>query len=138
MTTHLTRPFRPALKIAAAAALLAALATLPPGGSAQYNPAQERREARTQMGMVFERSVSLGDLWNIQSSEKVKGTGEQISSPGYKIEAWYPAVVPSTVLGTLVENNVYQDIFFDKNLDKVPTAPFEVSWWYRKEFTVPV
>jgi exo-1,4-beta-D-glucosaminidase len=140
MTTHLTRrPSRPALKIAAAAALLAALAAVPAGGSAQYmNPTQERPEPRQKMGMLFERSVSLGDLWNIQSSEKVKGAGEQISSPGFKIEAWYPAVVPSTVLGTLVENNVYQDIFFDKNLDKVPTAPFQVSWWYRKEFTVPV
>ncbi len=83
-------------------------------------------------------AVNLGDLWYIQSSEKAKGAGEQISMPGFKIDSWYPAVVPSTVLGTLVENNVYPDIFFGKNLESVPTAPFEVSWWYRKEFTVPM
>ncbi|MCK7483886.1 MAG: hypothetical protein M0C28_48025 [Candidatus Moduliflexus flocculans] len=87
--------------------------------------------------MFFDRAVTLGDLWYLQSSEKAKGTGEQISLPGFKIDSWYPAVVPSTVLGTLVENNVYQDIFFGKNLADVPKAPFQVSWWYRKEFTVP-
>jgi len=90
------------------------------------------------MMMPFERAVNLGDLWYLQSSEKVKGTGEEISKPGFRIESWHPAVVPSTVLGTLVENNVYTDIFFGKNLESVPTAPFRVSWWYRKEFTVPV
>jgi exo-1,4-beta-D-glucosaminidase len=101
------------------------------------NQMQNRPEPRVKM-MPFERSVNLGDLWTIQSSEKAKGTGEQISLPGFKIDSWYPAIVPSTVLGTLVENNVYRDIFFGKNLEKVPTAPFEVSWWYRKEFTVPM
>ena len=139
MIIHVTRSSRPALKIAAAAALLAALAALPTAGSAQYmNQMQERPQPRAKMPMLLDRSVNLGDLWYIQSSEKAKGTGEQISRPGFKIDAWYPAVVPSTVLGTLVENNVYQDIFFGKNMDNVPAAPFEVSWWYRKEFTVPV
>ena len=98
---------------------------------------QNRPEPRAKMGMPIELSVNLGDLWYIQSSEKAKGTGEQISVPGFKMESWYPAVVPSTVLGTLVENNVYRDIFFGKNLENVPTAPFEVSWWYRKEFIPP-
>ena len=139
MTTYLTRSLRPALGIAAAAALLAVLAALPSAASAQYmNPMQERPQPREKMVMPFDRAVNLGDLWYIQSSEKVKGTGEQISVPGFKIDAWYPAIVPSTVLGTLVENNVYRDIFFGKNMDKVPTAPFQVSWWYRREFTVPV
>jgi exo-1,4-beta-D-glucosaminidase len=138
MTIHPTRALRHALEIATAVALLAALAALPPAGLAQYpGQMQEMPQPRAKMGMFFERSASLSDLWYIQSSEKAKGTGEQISRPGFKVDTWYPAVVPSTVLGTLVENNVYGDIFFGKNLDKVPTAPFEAPWWYRKEFTVP-
>jgi exo-1,4-beta-D-glucosaminidase len=83
-----------------------------------------------------ERFTTLNDLWYLQSSEKVKATGEQISQPGFKIEGWYPAVVPSTVMGTLVQNNVYPDIFVGENLKAVPTRPFEVSWWYRREFIV--
>ena len=139
MITHPQRPFRSVVKIAAAAALLALLAGLPPAGSAQYmDQMQQRPEPRAKMPMIFESSVNLGDLWAIQSSEKAKGAGEQISKPGFKVDSWYPAVVPSSVLGTLVENNVYRDIFMGKNLDTVPAEPFNGSWWYRKEFTVPV
>lgn len=139
MISYPSRPLRWSFRIAAAAALLMALSALPPAGSAQYmNQMQERPEPRPKMTMVFDRSVNLGDLWTIQSAEKAKGTGEQISSSGFKVDTWYPAVVPSSVLGTLVENNVYRDIFFGKNLDKVPTEPFAGPWWYRKEFTVPV
>jgi exo-1,4-beta-D-glucosaminidase len=122
----------------AALGLLAVLAALPLASFAQYSSMDQRRdEPRFKPGMFFDRAVTLGDLWYIQSSEKAKGMGEKISLPGFKVESWYPAVVPSTVLGTLVENNVYKDIFFGKNLADVPTEPFTVSWWYRKEFTVP-
>jgi len=139
MTAHRNASLRTVLKLAAAVTLLALLAGLPPAGRAQYaSSMQDRREPRAKMMLPFERTVTLGDLWYLQSSEKAKGTGELISSPGFKLESWYPALVPSTVLGTLVENNVYTDIFFGRNLEKVPTAPFEASWWYRKEFTVPV
>jgi len=139
MTAHRTASLRTVLKLAAAVPLMALLAGLPPAGRAQYaSSMQDRPEPRAKMTLPFERTITLGDLWYLQSSEKAKGTGEQISSPGFKLESWYPALVPSTVLGTLVENNVYADIFFGKNLEKVPTAPFEASWWYRKEFTVPV
>ena len=138
MSIYRTHSLRTAVKTASILALLAVLGGLPAAVSAQYmNQMQNRPEPRVKM-MPFERSANLGDLWYIQSSEKAKGTGEQISLPGFKIDTWYPAIVPSTVLGTLVENNVYRDIFFGKNLEKVPTAPFEVSWWYRKEFTVPM
>jgi exo-1,4-beta-D-glucosaminidase len=122
----------------AALGLLAVLAALPLASFAQYSSMDQRRdEPRFKPGMFFDRAVMLSDLWYMQSSEKAKGTGEQISLPGFKVQSWYPAVVPSTVLGTLVENNVYKDIFFGKNLADVPTEPFTVSWWYRKEFTVP-
>ena len=136
-TTSIRTHGKPFGKIAALG-LLAVLAALPPASLAQYSTMDQRRnEPRFKPGMFFDRAVTLGDLWYIQTSEKVKGTGEQISLPGFKVESWYPAVVPSTVLGTLVENNVYKDIFFGKNLADVPKAPFAVSWWYRKEFTVP-
>ncbi|OGD27032.1 MAG: hypothetical protein A2V57_04975 [Candidatus Aminicenantes bacterium RBG_19FT_COMBO_65_30] len=124
---------------AAAFSLLAMLAAFPLAGAAQYRSSmQDRPEPKAKPGVPFERAVSLSDLWYVQSSEKAKGAGEEISKPGFKIDSWYPAIVPSTVLGTLVQNNVYPDLFFGKNLEAVPTAPFAVSWWYRKEFTVPL
>ena len=140
MTTELRSRSRiPAPKLAAALGFLALAAGLVVALSAQYRTGmQDRPRPKVMPTMGLERTVMLGDLWNIQSSEKAKGTGAEISKPGFKLESWYPAIVPSTVLGTLVQNNVYRDIFLGRNLEKVPTEPFSVSWWYRKEFTVPV
>ena len=139
MTTDRSSSLRTILRSAAALVVLATLIGSPPAGLGQGTYSRQDRPEPGSMMMrgPFERVASLNDLWYLQSSEKVKGTGEQISKPGFKIESWYPAIVPSTVLGTLVQNNVYTDIFVGDNLKSVPTAPFEASWWYRKEFTVP-
>ncbi len=127
-----------ARKLAAAAVTLALAAGLVLALSAQYRPdPRQRPGSMGAFGPGFERAVKLDDLWTVQSSEKAKGTGAEISQPGFKIDSWHPAVVPSTVLGTLVQNNVYRDIFFGRNLEKVPAEPFAVPWWYRKEFILP-
>ena len=139
MTTDHSRPFITIARSMAALGLLALFIAFPLASPAQYSSSpQGRPDPRLKPGMFFENTVNLSDLWYLQSSQKAKGSGEQISKPGFKIDSWYPAVVPSTVLGTLVQNNVYPDIFFGKTLESVPTGPFAVSWWYRKEFTVPL
>ncbi|HXB55945.1 MAG TPA: glycosyl hydrolase family 2, partial [Vicinamibacteria bacterium] len=92
--------------------------------------------------------------WMLQSSAKVPETGAALSMPGYRPEGWHPALVPGTVLATLVENKVYPDPYFGSNLRSIPGAeypigqnfsnlpmpaesPFRPSWWYRTEFEVP-
>ncbi len=122
---------------------VAVLAVSAVAGQERGEP-QTRTERQDRPGMgrrgetmrPMERFQNLDELWYIQSSEKVKGAGAQISSSGFDIQNWYPAVVPSTVLGTLVQNDVYRDIFFGRNLKNVPEAPFRTSWWYRREFLV--
>jgi exo-1,4-beta-D-glucosaminidase len=139
MTTQRIRPRHAAVPLAFVLFLAALAGRAAIAGQNPYGPVDETRpQAKPKFSMPFEMTVTLEDLWSLQSSEKVKGAGEQISKPGYKVDSWYPAVVPSTVLGTLVESNVYRDIFVGKNLLDVPTAPFQVSWWYRREFTIPV
>jgi exo-1,4-beta-D-glucosaminidase len=95
----------------------------------------------------------LADGWAIQSSAKITATGEEISSPALKPVDWHNATVPSTVVGNLVDDMVYQDPFFGMNLRTIPgmkypvgtnfsnapipsDSPFAVSWWYRREFRV--
>jgi len=77
---------------------------------------------------------SLSEGWTIQSSLKVKQTGEEISSLKYVTHNWYPATVPSTVLAALVENGVYDDPYFGMNLKMIPEEPYKQPWWYRSEF----
>jgi exo-1,4-beta-D-glucosaminidase len=92
--------------------------------------------------------------WTLESSCRIKSTGEQISSPGFKTTIWHNASVPSTVLAALVADNTYLDPYFGMNLRSIPGAtypigknfaqlpmpansPFRCSWWYRTEFKLP-
>src|SRR3984893_1709838 len=96
----------------------------------------------------------LRERWTIQSSAQVKEKGEVLSQHVYQPRNWYPARVPSTVAGTLVDNKVYPDPFVGMNLRLMPgcsypiganfslrpmpeDSPFRVSWWYRTEFRLP-
>jgi exo-1,4-beta-D-glucosaminidase len=75
----------------------------------------------------------LKDGWRIQSAAEVTARGELVSSKKFHTEDWYSATVPSTVLAALVDDGVYTNIYFGKNLLTIPTTPFTNSWWFRKE-----
>jgi exo-1,4-beta-D-glucosaminidase len=81
--------------------------------------------------------IKLKKGWRIQSSEKVNTDGNEISEIGFSTKGWLPAEVPTTVLAALVKDSVYKNIFFSKNLDKIPREQFTKPWWYRIEFTIP-
>jgi exo-1,4-beta-D-glucosaminidase len=83
-----------------------------------------------------EFEIILNEGWFIQSSASLSETGESISSAGFDVQNWYPSSAPRTVLATLLENGVYNDPFFGKNLENIPTEQFKQPWWYRKEFTL--
>ena len=96
-----------------------------------------------------QKPLLLRDNWAIQSSKDLRERGDIISTPSFQPEKWFPASVPSTVFGTLVENKVYPDPYFGTNIEKIPgyisrrggeipgESPFKVSWWYRTLFTLP-
>ncbi|HYK91310.1 MAG TPA: hypothetical protein VE398_21240, partial [Acidobacteriota bacterium] len=96
----------------------------------------------------------LQEDWFIQSSAETRAGGIAISTVGFQSSDWYPAKVPTTVLGALVEDKVYPDPYTGMNLRSVPGAtypifedfsnirmppasPFRQSWWYRTEFKLP-
>lgn len=91
---------------------------------------------RSSLMMLPETQLMLTD-WFIQSSARLQTDGAALSRPGIMTDRWYPTQVPSTVLGTLVENNIYGDVFFGKNLEKIKAEDFQTSWWYRTEFLLP-
>jgi len=85
---------------------------------------------------LLANNIKLNKMWFIQSSEKVTEGGDVISRSGYKTNGWFETSVPSTVLGALVKNNVYKDIFSGENLKLIPKDQFQKPWWYRKEFYI--
>lgn len=88
----------------------------------------------TKNTIVEERSLTDG--WQIISSEDITEDGQSLSSGDTENGTWINAKVPSTVLGALVEANVYKDPFYAKNLADIPSAPFEKPWWFRTEFSI--
>jgi exo-1,4-beta-D-glucosaminidase len=77
--------------------------------------------------------------WQIQSSAKAQESGAEISSAGYSTSGWYPVSGRATVMAGLVENGVYQNLFYGDNLRTAaePDASgnvFVIPWWYRTEF----
>lgn len=80
------------------------------------------------------QKIFLKEGWNLQSSAKVSAAGAEISSPSLNTSTWYKAAVPSTVMGSLLQNGLYEDIFIGENIKKVDKEQFNTSWWYRNEF----
>lgn len=74
--------------------------------------------------------------WQIFSSEGLQVNGETISTSAFQVENGYDVEIPATVMATLVRNEVYKDVFYGDNLKKISTEPFQVSWWYRKNFEI--
>ncbi len=97
---------------------------------------------------------TLHDGWVLQSSDSVGRDGAKISSRSFQPKGWRRATVPSTVVGTLVDDGLFHDVFFGMNLRSLPgmtypigasfvhtamapESPFAVPWWYRTTIRVP-
>ncbi len=128
-------PFKAALSMF----LLVLLAVMSPAGEEGQTTKEAGKKAKDKPRMAgpVEYVMPLDDLWYIQSSAKVRDGGEVLSRPGIRTDGWSPALVPSTVLGTLVQNGVYGDVFRSRSLALVPEEDFQVPWWYRREFILP-
>ena len=105
-------------------------------------------------GTAHTSTLTLSEGWAIQSSVKVEEKGEVISTPSFQPREWMRANVPTTVVGAQLKNKLLPDPFFGMNLRQYPglsypiganfsnfpmppDSPYAVSWWYRKEFTLP-
>jgi exo-1,4-beta-D-glucosaminidase len=81
---------------------------------------------------VSDQSLTRG--WKLVSSAALSVTGAEISRDGFDASGWYDARVPGTVLGSLVADSVYRNVFYHRNLTLIPDSLFNVPWWYRKSF----
>ncbi len=83
--------------------------------------------------------VTLSSTWQMQDIAKVANTGEEVSTANFHPTDWYKAIVPGTVLTTLVNNGVYPEPLYGENNrpSKIPESLCRTSYWYRTTFTVP-
>jgi len=95
--------------------------------------------ASSQMALESPRTIELAEGWQLISAQEVKPGGDTISRPDYPATAWHPVRrMPSTVLATLEEDDIYPNLYLGMNLLKtVPQNLYLQDWWYRTTFEAP-
>jgi hypothetical protein len=86
-------------------------------------------------------SMLLNQGWKAKRATDVMKDGTEITSPGFKPEGWIDAVVPGTILTTLLHNKQIPDPFFGMNNNLIPdvyeTGRDYYTYWFYKEFDLP-
>ena len=80
--------------------------------------------------------IALKEGWFVQNSAKIRLTGDELSSDVTMKGDWYKASVPSTVMGVLTKNGLYNDIFVGNNYESIDKLQFDHSWWYVRPFEI--
>ena len=86
-----------------------------------------------------------GFSWKMMRAGDVIETAENVSMPDYVPVGWIPAIVPGTVLNSLVYNGIYPEPYYGLNnkLDKgiIPDLAHVgrdfYTYWFRTEFELP-
>jgi len=79
---------------------------------------------------IFE--LNLSEDWKLISLSENNIKPESINLTNLKSLKFYSTQVPSTVLAALVENKVYENPYFGKNLENISARQFESAWIYIK------
>jgi Exo-beta-D-glucosaminidase Ig-fold domain/Glycosyl hydrolases family 2/Glycosyl hydrolases family 2, sugar binding domain/Glycosyl hydrolases family 2, TIM barrel domain len=83
--------------------------------------------------------VEISSGWQLQDSAKITETGAQISSVAFAPKDWHAAVVPGTVLTSLVADKTYPEPLYGENNrpEIIPESLNKTPYWYRTVVTVP-
>ena len=88
-----------------------------------------------------EKEILLHEGWKAKRASEIPVDGTVISLPEFDLVGWMDAVVPGTVLTTLLYNHVFSDPFFGLNNELIPDI-YDVgagfyTFWFRKTFSLP-
>jgi Exo-beta-D-glucosaminidase Ig-fold domain/Glycosyl hydrolases family 2/Concanavalin A-like lectin/glucanases superfamily/Glycosyl hydrolases family 2, TIM barrel domain len=75
--------------------------------------------------------------WRLQAAPLVAADGAAIAQPSLDASKWMAAVVPGTVLTTMVERGVYPDPEYGLNNLAIPESLNKQNYWYRVELPSP-
>jgi beta-galactosidase/beta-glucuronidase len=75
--------------------------------------------------------------WKLRAAPGLDAGGERLSQLQYDDSGWYAAVVPGTVLTTLIARGVYPDPNYGLNNLAIPDSLSRQDYWYRTVFDAP-
>lgn len=87
---------------------------------------------------VSQDRYELNTGWQYASVSTVKEQGAVLSSPAYQLSGWKPAIVPGTVLTTMLHHKQVPDPFYGMNNELIPdiytTGLDYYTCWFAKDF----
>lgn len=92
-------------------------------------------EARLDKVSATEYEIVSG--WELIEDYRAIASMQSPVAEGIDTDDWYNAVVPGTVLTTLVQQGVYPDPYYGTNNLSIPDTLSRMDWWYRVEFEAP-
>ncbi|MDR0427998.1 MAG: glycoside hydrolase family 2, partial [Dysgonamonadaceae bacterium] len=110
-----------------------------PKGNASFQILERKAKINktTQLIPVNQREWILSDGWELSASERLIESGESLFDPELNTQNWLNAIVPGTVLTTLVDQGIYPDPYFGLNNLSIPDTLCRMDWWYRIVFETP-
>lgn len=89
-----------------------------------------KRPAQARLVPSGADSWVLSDGWELAQTDRLVGSDGSLFDSAYDTSAWYNAVVPGTVLTSLVEAGVYPDPYYGLNNLSIPDSLCRTEWWY--------
>ncbi len=81
--------------------------------------------------------LNLSSDWRLQPAPLVSAVGQAISGLAFSAAAWHPAIVPGTVLTSLVADHTYPEPLYGENSRTIPESLARQDYWYRTTILVP-
>ena len=112
---------------------------LMPKTKAAFSTPQKSPVPQTETGVVpgDAHQWTISGRWKLRPAPEVHEQGTALSQAGYDANGWWDAVVPGTVLTTMVAQGVYPDPDYGLNNLAIPETLNKQDYWYRSEFTAP-
>lgn len=85
-----------------------------------------------------QNTYELNNGWKCASIKQIQFSGDKISQPSFNLDSWQPAVVPGTVLTTMLANKQIQDPFYGMNNNLIPdiynVGKAYYTYWFVNDF----
>jgi Exo-beta-D-glucosaminidase Ig-fold domain/Glycosyl hydrolases family 2/Concanavalin A-like lectin/glucanases superfamily/Glycosyl hydrolases family 2, sugar binding domain/Glycosyl hydrolases family 2, TIM barrel domain len=89
------------------------------------------------MTTIGANNWAIAGGWRLTAAPTVKADGAAISKVGFDAANWWQAVVPGTVLTTMIERGIYPDPEYGLNNLAIPESLNKQDYWYRVEMKSP-
>lgn len=90
------------------------------------------------MHVMAQNRYELNSGWQYAPVSSLKDQGTVLSAPSYPLTGWKPAVVPGTVLTTMLHHKQVPDPFYGMNNEQIPdifvTGREYYTWWFARDF----